>query len=151
VAHVLQVHHGFDRIGFVLLEDAVQGLCGANIFTAAGKIIDSCLDGVPWYSIQTGQGVGQTQLTLGQLPYFIAGTSAIDAAFRAYQAELQFEYVQDGLSGGVVGGTEAALLNASSIVGFDINGSFTCKNLDGSGTHVTLGVANINTPASAIQ
>jgi hypothetical protein len=149
--HVLQVHHGFDCVEFVLLEDAVVGTCGSNIFTGTGKIIDSCLDGVPWYSIQTGQGNGQTQLSLGQLPYFIAATSAIDTAFRAYQSETQFLYVQDGITGSVVVGNEVALLNDSSIVGFDVSGSFTCKNLDGSGTHTTLGVANINTPASAIQ
>jgi hypothetical protein len=73
---------------------------------------------VPWYGIGTGQGDGQTELTLGQLPFFIAASSAIDTAFQEWQAVNGAVDVQIG-EGFTGTSTESTLLfGPSSAIGF---------------------------------
>ena len=81
--------------------------------------MNACVANAPWYGIATGQGAGQTALTLGQLPFFIAGTSAIDTAFHEWQAVNGAVDVQNGE--GLPGtSTENTLLfGPSSEIGFN--------------------------------
>ena len=67
--HVIQVHHGYDCVEFALWEDAIVQCGASNVFLSNGTVNSACLANVPWYGIETGQGVGQTELTLGQLPF----------------------------------------------------------------------------------
>jgi hypothetical protein len=150
--HVIQVHHGVDCVEFVLWEDAMQQ-CGANsVFLSNGTVNGACLANVPWYGIGTGQGVGQTELTVGQLPFFIAGTSAIDTAFQEWQGANGAVDVQNGE--GLPGtSTENTLLfGPSSEIGFNPGVSLTCKNIDAAtGTHTATSIGNINTPPGPYQ
>jgi hypothetical protein len=152
MGHVIQVHHGNDCVEFVLWEDAIQQ-CGSNaVFLPNGTVNGTCLANVPWYGIGTGQGVGQTELTVGQLPFFIAGTSAIDTAFHEWQAVTGAVDVQNGE--GLPGtSTENTLLfGPSSAIGFGTGASLTCKNIDAAtGTHTVTSIGNINTPPGPLQ
>lgn len=150
--HVIQVHHGLDCVEFALLEDA-DAVCGAsNVFLSNGTVNGTCLATVPWYGIETGQGVGQTELTPGQLPFFIAGTSAIDTAFHETQAVFGLEAVQLAENFPVPPTENSLLLGPTSAIGFDPGASLTCKNIDAAtGTHTVTGVADINTPPSPEQ
>jgi hypothetical protein len=149
--HVIQVHHGNDCVEFVLLEDA-EPACGPNFYTASGAINDTCLQIVPWYGIATGQGVGQTPLTAGELPSFIAGSSAIDTAYKLYEAQLMLEAIQieEGFS---IPTNEGVALNEDTAVGFDLaNVTLQCKNLGtSSGKHATNEIGDINTPPGPNQ
>jgi hypothetical protein len=150
--HVIQVHHGNDCVEFVLWEDAIA-VCGAgNVFLSNGTVNGACLANVPWYGIGTGQGVGQTALTLGQLPFFIAGTSAIDTAFQEWQAVNGAVDVQSG-EGFLIPSIENTLLfGPSSAIGFNPGASLTCKNIDAAtGTHTVTSIGNINTPPGPNQ
>jgi hypothetical protein len=151
--HVIQVHHGADCVEFALLEDAVAVCSGlANVFLSNGTVNPTCLASVPWYGIASGQGVGQTELTTGELPYFIAATSAIDTAFVETQAVLTAMVVQVG-EGFSVPSLERSLLEGpSSAIGFTPIGSLTCKNIDAvPATHTVTSIGNINTPPSPNQ
>jgi hypothetical protein len=150
--HVIQVHHSFDCFEFVLWEDA-QNACGpTNVFLPNGTVNGACLANVPWYGIATGGGVGQTELTLGQLPFFIAGTSAIDTAFHETQAAFGAEDVQTGENIPIPSSENSLLLGLGSSIGFNPGASLTCKNIDAAtGTHTVTSVANINTPPGPNQ
>jgi len=150
--HVIQVHHGYDCVEFALLEDAMV-MCGANnIFLSTGTVSGACLNGVPWYGIETGQGAGQTQLTAGELPFFIAGTSAIDTAFQEWQAVNGLVVVQTGEGFSVTSTENTRLFGPSSAVGFDLGSPLTCKAIDDStGTHSVTSIRNINTPPAPTQ
>jgi hypothetical protein len=147
--HIIQVHWGTDCVEFVLLEDAFPA-CGSNLYLPSGAVNDACLSTVPWYGVPTGQGSGQAP---PPVPVFVASTSAIAAAYRAYIGQLQLEYVQEAITGVVVSNIEAALLDTSSIVGFDLtNVTLLCKNLGASsGKHATNGIGAINTPPDPNQ
>jgi hypothetical protein len=150
--HVIQVHHGNDCVEFVLWEDAIQQCGASNVFLSGGAVNGACLANVQWYGIATGRGVGQTALTLGQLPFFIAGTSAIDTAFHEWQAVNGAVDVQNGE--GLPGTpTENTLLfGPGSALGFTSQGALVCKNIDAaSGTHTTTAVSNLNVPPAPTQ
>jgi len=149
--HIIQVHHGNDCVEFVLLEDA-EPACGPNLHTASGAINDACLQIVPWYGIATGQGPGQTPLTIDQLPLFISSTTAIDTAYRLYQSQVILEVVQIG-EGFSIPTNEGVALNEDTAVGFDLtNVTLQCKNLGAtSGKHATNGIGDINTPPDPNQ
>ena len=150
--HVIQVHHGSDCVEFALLEDA-DAVCGAsNVFLSNGTVNGTCLATVPWYGIGTGQGVGQSELLPAQLPFFIAGTSAIDTAFQEMQAVFGAEDVQSGEGFSVPSSENSVLAGPASAIGFDPGGSLTCKNIDAAtGTHTVTGIQNINTPPGPNQ
>jgi hypothetical protein len=143
--HIIQVHHGADCVEFVLLEDAPPACV-----PSPGVVDDVCLAiaNVPWYGVATGP-----QLTVGQIPFFTAATSAIDTAYRAYVNELQIVIVQNALGavfGGSVSPAEKAALDKTSLVGFTPNGgTFACRNLGlpAGNTHPVASVGNINIPA----
>ena len=107
----------------------------------------ACIANVPWYGIATGQGVGQTELTIGQLPFFIAGTSAIDTAFHETQAVFGAENVQLGEGFSIPSSENSLLVGPSSAIGFNPQGiSLTCRNIDAAtGTHTVTSIGNINT------
>ena len=132
--HVIQVHHGTDCVEFAILEDA-NAVCGStNVFLSNGTVNSACLANVPWYGIATGQGVGQAELTVGQLPFFIASTIAIDTAFQETQAVVGLE------------------VGSNSAIGFTPLGSLTCKNIDAvPATHTVTSIGNINTPPGPNQ
>jgi hypothetical protein len=110
------------------------------------------LANVPWYGIETGQGGGQTELTVGQLPFFIAGTSAIDTAFHETQAAFGAEDVQTGENIPIPSSENSLLLGLGSSIGFDLSDPLTCKNIDAAtGTHTVTSIANINTPPGPNQ
>jgi len=150
--HIIQVHHGYDCVEFALLEDAMA-TCGANnVFLSSGTVSQACLANVPWYGIETGQGTGQTQLTPGELPFFIAGTSAIDTAFHEWQAVNGLVTVQTGEGFSVTSTENKLLFGPSSAVGFDLGDPLTCKNIDESaGTQSVTSIRNINTPPASNQ
>jgi hypothetical protein len=150
--HVIQVHRGNDCVEFALLEDA-NAVCGASdVFLSGGAVNGACLANVPWYGIATGQGVGQTELTLGQLPFFIAGTSAIDTAFHETQAAFGAEAVQTGENIPIPSSENSLLLGLGSSIGFNPGASLTCKNIDAAtGTHTVTSIGNINTPPGPNQ
>ena len=153
--HVIQVHHGNDCVEFVLWEDAIQQ-CGANnVFLSNGTVNGACLANVQCYGIATGQGVGQTALTLGQLPFFIAGTSAIDTAFHEWQALNGAVDVQigEGFPFSTLSTENTLLFGPSSAIGFTPQGtSLTCKNIDAApGTQTVTSIGNINAPPGPNQ
>jgi|SRR6516162_2268441 len=150
--HVIQVHHGYDCVEFALWEDAIVQCGASNVFLSNGTVNSACLANVPWYGIETGQGVGQTELTLGQLPFFVAGTSAIDTAFHETQAVFGAEDVQIGEGFSVPSLENSLLTGPSSAIGFNPSASLTCKNIDAAtGTHTVTGIAKINTPPGPDQ
>lgn len=150
--HVIQVHRGNDCVEFVLLEDATA-VCGANnVFLPGGAVNGSCVANVPWYGIATGQGVGQTELTIAQLPFFIAATSAIETAFHETQAVFGAEDVQVGEGFPLPSAENVLLLGPGSMIGFNPQGPLTCKNIDAAtGTHTVTAIWNINTPPGPFQ
>jgi hypothetical protein len=150
--HVIQVHRGGDCVEFVLWEDAIAQCGPGNVFLSGGAVNDACLANVPWYGIATGGGVGQTELTLGQLPFFIAGTSAIDTAFHETQAAFGAEDVQTGENIPIPSSENSLLLGLGSSIGFNPGASLTCKNIDAAtGTHTVTSIGNINTPPGPNQ
>jgi hypothetical protein len=152
--HVIQVHHGSDCVEFVLLEDALT-VCGAdNVFLSNGTVNGTCLANVPWYGIATGQGSGQTALMVAQLPFFIAGTSAIDTAFHEWQGVNGAVDVQtgEGFPFSTISTEYTLLFGPSSAIGFTPGASFSCKNIDAAtGTHTVTSIGNINTPPGPFQ
>jgi len=146
--HVIQVHHGADCVEFAIWEDAIA-TCGASmVFLSSGTVNSACMSLVPWYGIETGQGTGQTPLTVAQLPFFIAGTSAIDTAFYEWQGvngALDVQVLGQGLA--ETSNETALLLGPSSALGFTGIGTLTCKDINNAGaTHTVTSVANLNTP-----
>lgn len=151
--HVIQVHHGNDCVEFVLWEDAAA-VCGGASNVFSNGAVNACVANAPWYGIATGQGVGQTELTLAQLPFFIAGTSAIDTAFHETQAVFGAEDVQLGEGFSIPSSENSLLVGPSSAIGFSPAAPLTCKNIDdatGTGTHTATSIANINTPPGPYQ
>jgi hypothetical protein len=151
--HVIQVHHGYDCVEFVLWEDAIQQCGSNNVFLSNGTVNGTCLVNVPWYGIGTGQGTGQTELTLGQLPFFIAGTSAIDTAFHEWQGVNGAVDVQigEGFPFSTSSTEDTLLFGPSSAIGFDPGASLTCRNIDATGTHTVTSIVNVNTPPGPNQ
>jgi hypothetical protein len=151
--HVIQVHHGGDCVEFVLWEDAIA-VCGASNVFLSGGAVSACVANAQWYGIATGQGAGQTELTLGQLPFFIAAAGAIETAFHETQGAFGAEDVQQlGEGFPVTSAENALLLGLGSSIGFTPQGtSLTCKNIDAAtGTHTVTSIGNINTPPGPNQ
>jgi hypothetical protein len=125
---------------------------------AGDRFLDEvCLAGVPWYAVAAGP-----QLTVGQIPFFIAEISAIDTAYKLTAGLFQIEIVQNALLTGLtnfisipqVDPRVAARHDQTSLVGFTVKGTLNCKNLgDDNGLPHAVGnvVGNINIPPALNQ
>ena len=154
--HIIQVHHGADYVTFALYEDAIN-ICGVNnIFNSVitgGSVNPACMAQLPWYGITVA---GRT--TIPQLATFIGQTNAIDLVFSEFRANwnlLNSDAIIEGYSTATTQYAELEELllgDNNSALGFNTNGSLTCRDVDAAdATRTVTGAANLNTPPGSTQ
>ena len=154
--HIIQVHHGADYVTFALYEDAIN-ICGVNnIFNSVitgGSVNPACMAQLPWYGITVA---GRT--TIPQLATFIGQTNAIDLVFSEFRANwnlLNSDAIIEGYSTATTQYAELEELllgDNNSALGFNTNGSLTCRDVDAAdATRTVTGAGDLNTPPGSTQ
>ena len=154
--HIIQVHHGADCVTFALYEDAIN-ICGVNnIFNSVitgGSVNPACMAQLPWYGITVA---GRT--TIPQLATFIGQTNAIDLVFSEFRANwnlLNSDAIIEGYSTATTQYAELEELllgDNNSALGFNTNGTLTCRDSDAAdATRTVTGAGNLNTPPGSTQ
>ena len=154
--HIIQVHHGADCVTFALYEDAINIWGVNNIFNSVitgGSVNPACMAQLPWYGITVA---GNT--TIPQLAMFISKTNAIDFVFSEFRANwnlLNSDAIIEGYSTATTQYAELEELllgDNNSALGFNTNGSLTCRDVDAAdATRTVTGAGDLNTPPGSTQ